>query len=394
MSRLNQINIGNYSLTTPALFASYRVCDYPRAGLRFHPWKLTSTEAVLLNAFDILANPRTVKHTQKLRSGEVALHEFVEFDGALILDSGAFNFLQHPEISITAKDVIQVGITTRTDVSVILDHPFPPKSSQEQIDERWANTHRNTQIMYDFVGLQNGHLPQNFQLMPVIHGHNDSNLKRAIKEVREIFQIEPPLVGIGSLAPIAKNGSKRLAADVILYARREIPDSHIHCFSLGSALLMLLAFYCGADSVDSQTWIMSAAFKQIQLPGFHITRLSRQDTTTEDYEQTRLDLAEHMLQLIDEEDYQVKNWDTGENWEISNMSEAQRYLDFLEDRDGINHVHRRACHNLYTFNFEVRRVRDEIAKGTLESFIERRMDNTKYKKAFEYAVEQKIKATS
>ena len=39
---------GVLDIETPALFASYRIGDFPRAGLLCHPWKITSTQAVLV----------------------------------------------------------------------------------------------------------------------------------------------------------------------------------------------------------------------------------------------------------------------------------------------------------------------------------------------------------
>ena len=64
------------------------------------------------------------------------------------------------------------------------------------------------------------------------------------------------------------------------------------------------------------------------------------------------------------------------------------YLTYLEDRDGENNIHRRACHNLYALNFEASRVRQEKEADRLETFIHSRMKNTIYRRVFEYAVEQ------
>jgi len=227
--------------------------------------------------------------------------------------------------------------------------------------------------------------------MPVLHGHNAETLKRSLDDVVTILGREPDLVGIGSLAPLAQNGSKHTVIEVLVTARQLLPEAHIHCFSLGSALLMLFAFYCDANTVDSQTWIMSAAFKQVQLPGFHLTRLSPREANSDPvkYDRTRRAFAQHLLRLIQEEDFAVKDWDTGTPWPISDEREALAYLDYLEDRDGVNHVHRRACHNLYTFNFEAGRARQEIATSTLETFIQGRMKSTVYRRAFEYAINKR-----
>lgn len=383
-----QNTVSTESLETPNLFASYRIHDCPRAGLRCHPWKMTDTQAILLNAFDLLANRRTHKFTEEIRNMKGKLHEYVEFDGPLMLDSGAFNFLQHAEISITPLDVLSIGIELGADMSVVLDHPFMPKSDPKEIDVRWSNTVENTRKM--FAALKESDASHRPKLIPVLHGHNEKTLSRALDAIVKIWGQEPAIVGIGSLAPLALNGSKRTVVDVILTVRKLLPKTHIHCFSLGSALLMLFAFYCGADTVDSQTWIMSAAFKQVQLPGVHLTRFSRREAEKDPakYEQSRRAFAQHLLRLTTEEKFAVKNWDDGTDWSICDERAALSYLDYLEDRDGVNHVHRRACHNLYAFNFEARRVRDQKKAGTLETFIHGRMNSTVYRKVFEYATEK------
>ena len=357
---------------------------------------MTDTQAILLNAFDLLANRRTNKVTPEIRKSKINLHKYVDFDGPLMLDSGAFNFLQHDEISITPIDVLSIGIELEADMSVALDHPFPPKSDLNEIKSRWSNTLENTRIMFEALArLDVSSLPDGFNLMPVLHGHDADTIERALEDIVKIWGREPDIIGIGSLAPLARNGSKRTVIDVILTARRLLPDAHIHCFSLGSALLMLFAFYCGADTVDSQTWIMSAAFKQVQLPGFHLTRLSRREAKKDPtrYSQTRNAFAEHMLRLVNEEEFVVKDWDVGLTWSIRNENDALAYVDYLEDRDGKNHVHRRACHNLYAFNFEASRVREEIRKDALECFINGRMKSTVYRKVFEHAVDRMMKAS-
>ena len=377
-------------LELPNLFASYRISDYPSAGLLCHPWEMTGTQAVLVNAFDLLANKRTQAAASRIREKQGKLREFVASPGPLMLDSGGFNFQKQVEISIDPLNVLKIGIELGVDISVVLDHPFLPKAGHDEIRTRWATTLDNTRRMFEKLEALNGDVPNNFQLMPVLHGHDADTLKRAFDDIVNIWGQEPPIVGIGSLAPLARNGSKRTVIDIICTVRQLLPNAHIHCFSLGSALLMLFAFYCGADTVDSQSWIISAAFKNVQLPGFPWTRFSarEKEKDSDKYEKTRSDFAEHLLQLMEKEKFAVKDWDTGKTWSIQDEREALSYLDYLEDRDGKNHIHRRACHNLYAFNFEANRVREEKKSNTLETFIECRMKSTVYQKIFQYATKK------
>lgn len=377
-------------LEIPNLFASYRIGDCPRAGLRRSPWEMTGTQAILVNAYDFLANHRTRQVASEIRKGQAKLHEHIKFDGPVMLDSGGFNFQKHSDITIEPLDVLKLGIGCGVDVSVVLDHPFLPKSVDKEIRSRWKNTRANTRIMFDEFTSRNGNLPKGFQLMPVLHGHDEKALERCHKEIVNIWGDDPPIVGIGSLAPLARNGSKRKVIKILCKARQLFPDAHIHCFSLGSALLMLFAFYCGADTVDSQTWILSAAFKNVQLPGFPWTRFSARERAKDEekYEETRRHFARRLLQLIDKEEFAIKDWDKGKPWNIHNEAEALSYLDYLEDRDGKNHIHRRACHNLYALNFEARSAREAKKARELEAFIASRLKSTVYRKTFDDAVEQ------
>lgn len=383
--------IGDKPLDTPALVVSYRIGDYPRAGLRNYPWEMTDTRALLLNAFDLLANKRTKAFAQHIQQCKGKIHEFVKFSGPIILDSGAFNFLQHQEISITPVNVLNIGLEIDSDALVVLDHPFPPNSSSDEILVRLARTKSNTQTMFNTLATYNGNVRDGFRLMPVLHGHDIETLKRSLDDIVSVMGSEPDIVGIGSLAPLAKNGNTRKAVDVILNVRQMLPKAHIHVFSMGSALLMLFAFYCGADTVDSQTWIMTAAFKQVQLPGFHQTRFSKREAEVypTKYQQTRYTFVQQLLKLIQEEGFTVRDWDTGDKWLITNENEALDYLDYLEDNEGINHIHRRACHNLYSFNFEADQMCKAIQTGEVETFIQGRMKSTIYRRAFEYAVGKK-----
>lgn len=389
-------------IKTPALFASYRIGDFPRAGLHFHPWNITRTQAVLVNAFDLLANKQTRIASAKIQEKQCRLHEFVEFNGPLMLDSGAFNFQKQNDINIDPLEVLATGIKLGADISVVLDHPFPPKSDDEEKIKRWENTVDNTLKMFNKLNSWNGTIPNGFQLMPVLHGHDTEALNRSLDDIVKICGQDLPIVGIGSLEPLARNGNKQIAIDIICKVRELLPESHIHCFSMGSALLMLFAFYCGADTVDSQSWMLSAAFKHVQLPGFSWTRLSprEKEKDPKKYEQTQCRFAKHLLKLKTEENFSVKNWVKGNPWKIDNEQEALSYLDYLEDTEGKkreNHIHRRACHNLYAFNFEANRMRQEKKKemkngiSSLETFIESRMKSTVYKKTFEYAINAKSK---
>ena len=182
------------------------------------------------------------KSQRKIRNLGVQLHDFVEFDGPIMLDSGAFNFLKHAEISIDPQDVLTIGTKLGADISVVLDHPLNPKSDQDEQTTRWSSTVANTRSMFEALTQRRDNMSDDFRLMPVLHGYNAETLKRSLDDIFEIWGRAPDIVGIGSLAPLALNGSKRTVIDIILAVRRLLPDAHIHCFFTGFSSTHVIRF--------------------------------------------------------------------------------------------------------------------------------------------------------
>ncbi len=377
---------GKHRLRVPALFAGYRLGDSPDAGLRFLPWDITETEALLINAYD-LNRPR---FRALLNDGWDPAHHLCFVNKPLMIDSGAYYFLKHENVTISPNEILELELKSRADVGVVLDHPFPP-NAPNKID-RIQTTLKNTEAMLKLLRLKKSDM----ELMPVIHGHTPQEINDCINHVRRLMDTygfgDLTRVGIGSIAPLAQHGNIRLAVEIIHTVRTYLPKAHIHCFAMGSALLMLLAFYCGADTVDSQSWIVSAAFKFAQLPGLYFVRLSRRVyKNQEDFEFAKQRFAKHLKRLHNEEGFFVKDWLTGEVIDLSSDTVIEQYVESLVDIKSNENIHNRACHNLWVYNFEVRRIRKAIVEDRFEQFIEARLANTRYKVAFEYAKEKKRK---
>ncbi|MCS7211082.1 MAG: hypothetical protein NZ844_05545 [Chloroherpetonaceae bacterium] len=365
-----EISFGQYALKTPAIFASYRLGDFPSAGLKSHPWNITETEALLINAFDF-TRPKFRKHLENGWSVE----KYLDFPNKpVMIDSGAYYFLKHPQITVTPEEILEIELKAKAQVGVVLDHPFPPNAPDKK--QRITTTIRNTKQMFLALSKKESQM----ELMPVVHGHSKQEIRDCIRRIRCAMNADITRIGIGSIAPLAKHGNGKLASEVIRAVRAELPNAHIHCFSMGSALSMLLAFHSGADTVDSQSWILSAVFKLAQLPGHYVTRLAdREYENREQFKAAKRAFAERIKLLHDEEGYYVKDWQTG-NWiNIACNGELNDYVDSLSDIHSNENVHNRACHNLWTYNFEARKAREAMHSDKWEKFICKRLSNTRYK---------------
>jgi tRNA-guanine family transglycosylase len=381
------IKFGKHKLRIPVLFASYRLGDQPAAGLRFMPWDITETEALLINAYDF----KRPKYQLALNNGWSPTTHLYFANKPIMIDSGAYYFRKYENMVVTPNDILEIELKSQADVGVVLDHPFPPDAMDKA--KRIDTTIRNTEVMLKALATKH----ETMELMPVVHGHTSQAICGCLQRIRRLVETNGSgdlvRVGIGSLAPLAQYGNARLAVKIIHTVRTQLPETHIHCFSMGSALLMLLAFYCGANTMDSQSWILSAAFKSAQLPGYYIVRMARREyKTKKNFKESMSCFAERLKKLADEEEFFVKDWYTGEVLDLQSKTVRDQYVQSLVDIKSNENIHNRACHNLWVYNFEVRQTRQAIIENRFEQFVETRLANTRYKTAFEYAKSKKRKA--
>ncbi|MCS6923798.1 MAG: tRNA-guanine transglycosylase [Fimbriimonadales bacterium] len=381
MRRPRETRFGTHRLRPPLLFASYRLGDVPGAGLRCFPWDITEVEALLINAYDF-TRP---KFRRLLETGWNLQAHLQSGGRPVMIDSGAYYFIRKARMDITPESILQIQSVSGADVAVVLDHPFPPEATDraERIQRTLANTERAFAYRKETA--------LTMPLMPVVHGATEEELRHCVASILRLAEqhgVELQCVGVGSLAPLARRGNGRDAVRVISTVRRLLPpEIHLHCFSMGSALNMLLAFAAGADSVDSQSWVVSAGLKLAQLPGHYVWRAApREYPSAEAFHEARDRFAEHLWRLVNDEGFSVRNWDTGEPLPLSSLKACRAYAEQLIDPQGNQQVHWRACHNLWTYAYEARRVREAIHADQLEPLLYARLRGTRYYNALSEVV--------
>lgn len=355
------------NLAPKRFIASYRIGDFPQAGLKLLPWKVAPCDGVLINAYDFLKNARTLRYARELLDHQEPLAS-LELPTELILDSGAYYFVRSNSAEIDPAKIVELAIRLRVRHVVTLDHPFPPGKTVEEINRRIQTTALNTKKMSESLRAVQSPRPS---LVPALHGHDRDTLQSSFKSQPVIQHSETTKVGVGSLALLAQKGAMKEAAHAMIHAREILSDKHMHVFSVGSPLAMHFAFLCGADSVDSQSWMMSAAFKQAHLPGLAQIRLSSRERNRagDQYDKRRKQFELQLLELHRNERFEVKDWVSGEVQSLRDEKDAKQYTDGLEDGAQGNRVHWRACHNLAVCTFEARRMTTELQRGKVAEFL-------------------------
>ncbi|MFW9922342.1 MAG: tRNA-guanine transglycosylase [Candidatus Thorarchaeota archaeon] len=237
---------------TPTIMLTYSFRDNnPK------PWQKIPNCSIMTNAFDIRQNSKLEKRIRL--NGihkELGLH-----DEICAMDSGGYQFISRGEgENIDPIQVINLQNESGTDIAVSLDYPLLQEFNEEKIENLMVKS-------IDNIRLSNQLIKNNIEVMPVLHGTNIEEIKKFLELTKDIAHFK--IWGIGGLVPQMKQSSTSHTRyfniiDRVIEARKELNkiDENIllHIFGVGSPLAGLIFLLCGADSIESISWIMNAKY--------------------------------------------------------------------------------------------------------------------------------------
>ena len=353
-SRRCKLNINGKSIKTPLLWLGHPMGFNPK------PWEYFSLETLMVNAYDFLNKPKFYEEACKK-----GIHKFLGFDGLIIMDSGGFIYQKNEISNIEPSTIIELYEKAKPDIGVVLDFPFAPDKPNLINRKRWEKTLKNTEYMIN----NNGKIA----LMPVLHGYNLKELKKACDQVKKINE-DPLLVGLGSMVPLLFNmkGSNRFknrhqyVIDATRLVRKEFPNSLMHAFGVGSTKTMHLMYALGVDSLDSSGWRLKAAYGAIQLPGVS----DRHPTSRNNGRSSLNEKEKKILELCECPTCKDKSIED----RISSLDSA-----FIP----------RALHNCWVYLQEQQSYINSIETGKSKNFIEERLSKGYFSKSYNHLINLK-----
>jgi 7-cyano-7-deazaguanine tRNA-ribosyltransferase len=264
--RIGTFQLDAFKIPTPILWLGHSL----KSGLHLSSVFENSTFPLLISVGDLLGR-------EKLRE-KIALtgiHKFLAHQGPILADSGGFKFMSQTNVSISVESLLEFYERSGVNIGVTLDHPMSLEISKADNQQRWRQTVRNLEKIYQS--------PINIPIIPVIHGYSLSQIHAACVEIKSVDK-EPLFIGIGSLVPMIKSsyiGRKfrykkhgggignqmSFIADAIELIKDFFPSSLLHAFGIGGTTSILPLYALGVDSVDSVAWRIKAAYGAVLLHG-------------------------------------------------------------------------------------------------------------------------------
>jgi 7-cyano-7-deazaguanine tRNA-ribosyltransferase len=277
----------------------------------------------------LITNAYIIQKNFKEAASEKGLHNFLNFNGVIMTDSGAYQLLIYKDVETSPKEIVHFQETIDTDIATILDIPtgwgvtkkYARHTVNETIKRAKALEMMKTRDDIAWVG-------------PVQGGQYLNLVAKSAKEMAKLpFQIH----ALGSPTPVMEQYKFETLIDMIVTAKMNLPASRpLHLFGAGHPFMFALAVALGCDLFDSAAYALFA----------------REDRYMTESGTTRLDELEYFPCSCP-----VCNKRDPENVRALPKEDRQKLL---------------AEHNLHVSFCELRRIKQAITEGRLWEHLEMR----------------------
>lgn len=197
-------------------------------------------EALITNAYILR------KHFQNEPVAD-GVHRFLDYDGVVMTDSGAYQILVYGNIEVTQKEVVEYQERIGSDIATILDIPTGWKVSEEHARQTVKETLRRAKEFFKLKTREDV-----LWAGPVQGGRFLNLVAISAKKMGKLpFQIH----ALGSPTEVMERYRFDVLVDMIMAAKMNLPlDRPLHLFGAGHPFMFSLAVALGCDLFDSAAY--------------------------------------------------------------------------------------------------------------------------------------------
>jgi len=278
------------------------------------------------------------------------IHEILDFDGNIMMDSGAYQILAYGDVDIDPIKSLEIQSNLGADVGVILDVPTPPRDTYQQSKIKMEETINRIEISKEHISNH----PETIWTLPIQGGKNVELIEEYIQKVKEREYLN--LFGfqaLGSVAPIMSQYDYLSLFSMIQKSRSLLPHNvPFHLFGAGHPMIFPFIVALGCDTFDSAAYILYA-------------RENRYMTSMETYHLSDLNELPCSCEVC-------SSWSPKELLETNEETRIEKI----------------SLHNLCVSHAELKKIRVSLREGRLWELIEQRAKAHPYLfKAFKYCIE-------
>ncbi|MEM2098201.1 MAG: tRNA guanosine(15) transglycosylase TgtA [Candidatus Bathyarchaeia archaeon] len=242
LARIGRLKTKTSIIETPLLFPVINPNIQP-----ITPRKLKETfgfDAVITNAYILKKRHQNTPIQQ-------GLHKFLDFNGTIMTDSGAYQILIYGEVDINQEEIIAYQENINTDIATMLDIPTGWKITKQQAAKTVNETLKRAKAL-----LQTKTRDDILWVGPVQGGRHLNLVKKSAQAMGKLpFHIH----ALGSPTEVMENYRFDVLVDMIMTAKMNLPiERPLHLFGAGHPMMFALAVALGCDTFDSAAYALYA----------------------------------------------------------------------------------------------------------------------------------------
>ncbi len=242
LARIGKLRTKSGTVETPLLFPVINPAVQP-----IPPKKILEDfgfEALITNAY-------ILKKRFKDLPKEKGLHGFLDFKGAIMTDSGAYQILVYGDVEVTPEEIVDYQEQIDTDIATILDWPTGWKCSNEYAEKTVKETLKRAKKLFK--------IKKREDILWVGPVQGGRYLELVAKSASEMGKLPFDIHALGSPTEVMENYRFDVLVDMIFAAKMNLPiERPFHLFGAGHPFMFSLAVALGCDLFDSAAYALYA----------------------------------------------------------------------------------------------------------------------------------------
>jgi 7-cyano-7-deazaguanine tRNA-ribosyltransferase len=199
----------------------------------------------------VITNSYILWKRYKNRPIDEGLPKFLNYNGSVMTDSGAYQILVYGGVEVTQKEIVDYQERIGSDIATILDIPtgwhVPKETAQESVVETLKRAK-------EFFKLKTRE--DTLWVGPVQGGRH---LDLVAKSAKAMGKLPFPIHALGSPTEVMESYRYDVLVDMIMTAKMNLPfERPLHLFGAGHPHMMALAVAMGCDLFDSAAYALYA----------------------------------------------------------------------------------------------------------------------------------------
>ena len=199
----------------------------------------------------VITNAYITKKNYGQEAVKKGIHNIIDFDGAVMTDSGGYQVLEYGDVSVTAPEMAEFERGIRTDFAIPLDRP-----TGFGLTRRKAAQFVNHTLKVSRETLAESEDDGQVWIGPIQGGEHQDLVKKSTKS---LVNAGFDMMALGSPVEFMESYEYRLLAEMIIMAKRHMPHSiPLHLFGAGHPLTIPFSVALGCDTFDSASYVLYA----------------------------------------------------------------------------------------------------------------------------------------